>query len=85
MCWDPTFICSKREMIKHPVCKSEGRNLAGGARPHLYETKADVDKELLARLVHFIRGLYMVSAALSNQPLCDELLLHSLLALAAQH
>lgn len=71
MCWDPTFICSNREMIKHPVCKSEGRNLAGAActRPHLYETKADVDKELLGRLVNFIRGLYMVSAALSNQPL----------------
>ena len=38
---------------------------------HLYsnETKADKDKELLARLVNFIRGLCMVPAVPSNEPL----------------
>lgn len=29
-------------------------------------------KALLARLVNFIRGLYMVSAVPSNEPFCDE-------------
>ncbi len=52
---------------------------------YLYETKADADKELLARLVNFIRGLYMVSALPSIELLWDELLLCSLLPLAAQH
>lgn len=45
-------------------------------------------KSPLARLVNFIRGLYMVSAVPSNEPLRDEALslaLCSPLALAAQH
>lgn len=65
-------------MIKHPICsKSEGKKILAGFQQqcahstylNLYETKADIDKELLARLVNFIRGLYMVSAVLSNEPL----------------
>lgn len=36
---------------------------------YLYETKADMDKELLAHLVNFIKGLYTVSAVPSNEPL----------------
>lgn len=50
----------------------------------LYEANADTDKELLARLVNFIRGLYMVSKVPPDEPLADEVLAAAP-ALAAHH
>ena len=52
---------------------------------HLYETKADMDKELLARLVNFIRGLYMVSAVPSSEPLWDEALVAAPLPVGSRY
>lgn len=87
--WKTTTLCNffsfhSDDKISN-LQKIKGENLSAtlctvsSTYQYLHETKADMDKELLERLANFIRGLYMVSAVPSNEPLWDEALAASIL------
>lgn len=86
---DPSFICSvcfslsRTDNKRKTLIRLQAARTKHVSNVFLYEANADMDEELLARLVNFIRGLYMVSKVPPEEPLSDEVLTATP-ALAAQ-